>query len=293
MSGLMALVAVFLVVIGFNYLKIDLSPGPDHGTADISFELDADWDNDGLNNKEESFWGTDPNNSDTDGDSYLDGEEVTSGHDPLIPAPDDKIFTDNLTDRVSKLALAGLYEGSLKPSSPNYEQSLNDLALAAVDTVVAELSGNIDPNRLRVADDSKLNQEFYIEKASPVLAGLLDAFVNQTPKLEDSNNFSLNNTSQHYGNKARRYQQLLEQGYEMEVPNNWVQEHTLLLRTVSSLQVSNEALSNSGEDPLKAAAAFQVIGLRANSISEIFEKFTKKIATENLKYDKFAQIFSR
>ncbi len=51
----------------------------------------ADGDNDGLNNGEESTWGTDPKNADTDGDSYLDGEEVKAQHNPTIPAPDDKL----------------------------------------------------------------------------------------------------------------------------------------------------------------------------------------------------------
>lgn len=44
-----------------------------------------DSDNDGLTNDDEiNIWHTDPNNSDTDGDGYLDGEEVKNGYDPLI-----------------------------------------------------------------------------------------------------------------------------------------------------------------------------------------------------------------
>lgn len=51
----------------------------------------ADPDHDGLNNSDEATWGTDPNNPDTDGDKYLDGEEVKAGHNPTIPAPNDKL----------------------------------------------------------------------------------------------------------------------------------------------------------------------------------------------------------
>lgn len=42
-----------------------------------------DSDNDGLNDAREEELGTNRNNSDTDGDGYLDGAEVDSGHDPL------------------------------------------------------------------------------------------------------------------------------------------------------------------------------------------------------------------
>jgi hypothetical protein len=42
----------------------------------------ADTDNDGLSNSEEKKYGTDPKNPDTDGDSYLDGQEVEAGYNP-------------------------------------------------------------------------------------------------------------------------------------------------------------------------------------------------------------------
>jgi len=52
-----------------------------------------DIDNDGLRDWEEDLYKTDYLNPDTDGDGYLDGEEINSGHNPLVKAPgDDKIF---------------------------------------------------------------------------------------------------------------------------------------------------------------------------------------------------------
>lgn len=56
-------------------------------TADI-----ADQDQDGLTLAEEKFYGTDPNNPDTDGDGIKDGEEVRNGYDPLGPG---KLDSDN------------------------------------------------------------------------------------------------------------------------------------------------------------------------------------------------------
>ncbi|MEX0933632.1 MAG: hypothetical protein WDZ74_02650 [Candidatus Paceibacterota bacterium] len=56
-----------------------------------AFELDSD--NDGLRDWEESLWGTDKNNPDTDGDGTSDGAEVTAGREPLIPGPDDQVET--------------------------------------------------------------------------------------------------------------------------------------------------------------------------------------------------------
>jgi len=54
-----------------------------------------DLDHDGLAGWEENLHKTDSNNPDTDGDGYLDGEEVAAGYDPTKPAPDDKLGSDN------------------------------------------------------------------------------------------------------------------------------------------------------------------------------------------------------
>lgn len=43
----------------------------------------VDSDHDGLSNDEEARLGTDPNNPDTDGDGYKDGDEISAGFDPL------------------------------------------------------------------------------------------------------------------------------------------------------------------------------------------------------------------
>ncbi|HOZ16472.1 MAG TPA: hypothetical protein PK234_02005 [Candidatus Portnoybacteria bacterium] len=48
-----------------------------------------DSDNDGLKDWEENLYKTDPWNPDTDGDGYLDGEEINSGHNPLVKGPND------------------------------------------------------------------------------------------------------------------------------------------------------------------------------------------------------------
>lgn len=48
-----------------------------------------DTDNDGLKDWEENLYKTDPLNYDTDADGYLDGEEINSGHNPLIKGPND------------------------------------------------------------------------------------------------------------------------------------------------------------------------------------------------------------
>lgn len=45
--------------------------------------FDEDTDEDGLSNRDELLFGTDPNNPDSDGDGYLDGNEIKRGYNPM------------------------------------------------------------------------------------------------------------------------------------------------------------------------------------------------------------------
>jgi len=60
------------------------------GTEILIESQNMDSDNDGLKDWEEELYKTDPFSPDTDGDGYLDGEEINSGHNPLVKAPGDE-----------------------------------------------------------------------------------------------------------------------------------------------------------------------------------------------------------
>ncbi|MEX0649550.1 MAG: hypothetical protein WD200_00950 [Candidatus Andersenbacteria bacterium] len=54
----------------------------------------GDDDNDGLTNADEALWGTARTNPDTDGDGFLDGDEVAANHNPTIAGPNDILPPD-------------------------------------------------------------------------------------------------------------------------------------------------------------------------------------------------------
>ena len=66
-------------VLGEAMQKIVPSPIYDNS------EIKNDSDGDGLSDVLEDVYKTDKNNPDTDGDGYLDGNEVENGYDPLVP----------------------------------------------------------------------------------------------------------------------------------------------------------------------------------------------------------------
>jgi len=59
-----------------NIAEVWVVPSTDSPIPEI------DTDNDGLSDEKEEMYDTDPNNPDTDGDGYLDGDEVKNGYNP-------------------------------------------------------------------------------------------------------------------------------------------------------------------------------------------------------------------
>src|SRR3989344_7699510 len=197
----LGLVAVFLVYLGLKNLKVNLDLKPNQANVNAPLESDADWDNDGLPNREESYWNTDPNNPDTDGDGYLDGEEVASSHDPLKPGPDDKIKPPdfvNITDKVSTLMAAGFYAGDLSSSADPevYNKALADIsAEALIDGEQTLNSNNIPSVEITFSSDSKRAQEEYLKNLGTIVQDIWGEVVNEPRLVTDSFvNFYSNNS---------------------------------------------------------------------------------------------------
>jgi len=83
---------------GFNYFSQVQANVLSGNTKICNKAVDSDCDD--LTDAEEKLYGTEINNSDTDGDGYSDGVEVKSGYDPTKPAPGDKI--SNISNTVDK-----------------------------------------------------------------------------------------------------------------------------------------------------------------------------------------------
>lgn len=285
----MALTAVFLVFTVFNYLKVDLNLKPYNKSADISFELDKDWDNDGLSNREESYWNTDPSNPDTDGDNYLDGEEVASGHDPLIPGPDDLFPTeDNLTMKMSQLALAGLYEGSLKPGNPDYEGSLNDLATIVAEDALNSFDIDLSKIDLKFIASDKYSQQQYIEELSPVFEDLFIAFLEQMSELENNLNnigaFGMihKDVSNSFEGASSRYDVIFDNLIKMNIPTVWESNHLEITKLVWELSQASRSVVSGTDDPIKAMIGLNRIVQLWDAFPEATEAYSKKIQSLGL-----------
>lgn len=225
--------------------------------SEILEAIGSDADHDGLSDREESYWNTDFQNPDTDGDGFLDGEEVASGHDPTIPGPDDKITFDdtpqNITQKLSSVLVSGLYEGSLKSNSSDYERSTDQVVdeiifQSRINSVITE---SVD---LKKSDTTANNVAAYAKDISPILRTI----ATETPK-----NFTdilkrfdeLGKQDSELGRILQKETEGLEfhisQLEKMVVPENSLIHHNKFLLTLKRIHKNYSLIQNSNDDPLQ------------------------------------------
>ena len=252
--------------------------------------IEDDADQDGLSNSDESYWNTDFQNPDTDGDGFLDGEEIASGHDPAKPGPDDILLdlNPNISQQASDLVIAGLVEGSLKPGNPNYDQSLNDLAGYLIEGAASNLIPKLDLSKLIIITSSKENQEAYAKETRNILQQLVKTAANQTTKIQynPQNIFLAENSNtdpdDFFIKISEEFKDIYNQTFSISVPENWQTYHTHLLTNLYQLAETNKVIAHRAEDPVSAAVAYNLWGASYSDISNLIQTFADKIIQEDL-----------
>jgi len=224
------LVGAFVVVIiigGWFLLKqskdvvVDSDDGASKTTNSQARKPDGDYDSDfdGLTDKEEEIYGTDPTNPDTDNDTFLDGEEISAGYNPLIPSPDDKI-----TDLKA-------YLGSIdpEPSIESPDESNLDISLETGKDVV---------------------QNYLQETKTPLFLKDSDFFQEAFLEARDGDTEKLDKIIKELKESYRDLQRVT-------VPIETLQLHKLTLAMMPALIGLFEDLKMSRTDPLKFLASIK------------------------------------
>lgn len=287
--GFLALMALFSV---YSFLNSFSSYSPVTKTANIlknslSFEVDSDTDKDGLTNREESYWNTNFQNPDTDGDGFLDGEEVSSGHDPLIPAPNDLIDNKNLTAKFSNLTLSGLYEGSLSPKNSDYAVMIGSIASMITENAVENLDTQIKTG-LPAISSTKQNQENYIKQMSPLIESVFSDYIFELNKIsKDFRNspaaVSDSSIMAFFKEQSQKYESHYNAVMTVAPPKNWQTNHFGLLKLLGDLSQVHLAISRNNTDPITALVAMNRLNDLLEMIPKIMISYAEKIEDEKIK----------
>ncbi len=275
----LVLIALFSVFTFFSSLGNKIPPSLTGNLGDSLLpQVEEDADHDGLTNREESYWNTDFQNPDTDGDGFLDGEEVSSGHNPLKPGPDDKLSPLNLTDKIKTLVVGGLYSEDLKPDNQQFESSINNLSAVIVDDFYQSLP--LQNPQIILINNSKESQEFYLKNTVQIIKQLL---------LTPSNDIGPRTTGDQYivllsglkNNFKDAYQNLVQ----MSVPESWQEIHYDLLDIINRSMMDYESLGSYQSDPYRAYIALEDIKNMDGNVKNLLKLVNSNINQNHLILD--------
>lgn len=233
-----------------------------------------DTDKDGLSDWEESLYGTDLNSPDSDGDGYLDGEEVISKRDPLKRGPDDFLSTDitintnNSTDNISKLIIEnyvkilqeqGSSDLTLDQLNDLLDKSLNDEeSIKFNEALKSELYYFIPANLDNNISASKDNSEKNIKKYWTEMNKSLDKLISSTPSYDFFQTISFSMQTKDY-KKLDDFIRYYKTGYEnvkmITVPSSLIDNHKNILTVFYKHWKITEAIKDYEKDSLRALLA--------------------------------------
>ncbi|OGD23538.1 hypothetical protein A2Z10_00610 [Candidatus Azambacteria bacterium RBG_16_47_10] len=270
----------------------------------IASEPDADPDGDGLKNWQEETYKTDPRNPDTDGDGYLDGEEVASGYDPLIPAPNDALegtdtntprpLPKNLTTYLAQILTQKISSGEIAPAQgssledisndPNlpYNQDLMDEALAQIGLRAKEYFAlpEVKDTEIKISlvPATKESVVLYVFQLSQAMlfeeSGGLNAsegnIIKETVETKNTEKITL---------LINDYKKTVVALKEVVAPSEFAEMHKNYIAIFSLLTTVLDSVKNASEDPAKAAAAIETYPQALDMVRLWDEQLLTKIAS--------------
>ena len=256
-----------------------------------------DSDNDGLKDWEEELYKTDLHNPDTDGDGYLDGEEVNSGHNPLIKAPGDKLNfyplplgeKYNITKKVlseevigsmldSYLAQKGEYiDDHPEVNSPETfsafikQSTLEEMSRRAMGDSYPILFEKAEETikeipeifEINISDqDIKISQDNSQEAVKSYLSQISSIFNSDTFLLQEQSFNTLISALQNQDfiqldSLIKQNDDKIEKAKEIVVPSSWKENHKKRLKYTILIRNIFVSFRDFQNDPLKSYVALQ------------------------------------
>jgi len=215
---------------------------------------------------------------------------VASGHDPLIPGPDDLLVDNNLTKKIANLTLGGIVEGSLKPTNPNYNNSVNLVVDEILNYSLTNSPLQISsPQTVENTPENILNYAvailLYLESIANEDFDGFTAWLDIMGDIDLSNISTLTENPELYGKSivhAKKQSHTVGEQIKalesLDVPQKFSQDHIEVLVFFKKIQGNYDLFAQASSDPVQTLVVFQELTiLFSDRLPELFGELSKKL----------------
>lgn len=282
-------------IVWFSHQSFQWPQLPKSSSGEVSSSLPQspyeratnDTDKDGLRDWEETLWGTDPQNPDTDGDGTPDGKEVEENRNPAIAGPNDLLvsaetktqtkssisdtFTKTFNDalNIQYLVSKGLNGGDILPEAEKLQ--------------IAESLSQTLQEKLDAYQDAFKEKDIVVStKKSP-----RDYANNFGVMLKNNNASNDSETELDIVRRAAttkdmtqlrilteyiaRYKNIISFLKQESVPSPYVAMHLDFLNTINNLKIAAENMQRLADDPILAAVGTALYGKEIQRVTNFFK----------------------
>lgn len=318
------IVGSFLVILGLGWLVLFLWNKNSTGKT-LSFDekkpsveeaeatASKDTDNDGLLDWEEALWRTNPEITDTDGDTTNDGNEIKAGRDPKMVGActkksdsqvecSDKLqnpeeiskkndnsnepstFTAKIAQEFGKNYFAGKGIVGGEALSAQTQQSLADSITLGIEQGVAAYQDVFTKEDMKVSQF--LSPKLYLDKLGEAFN---KNFKNITTSETDIINFVI---SGNYFQNVKLFDPLLEAYKNMvlflkkeTVPENYADLHLEVLNIMQNTLFAVRGMKNIEEDPAKAIVGIRLYQKETGRTQEFLKNLKSQVEKDGIKFN--------
>lgn len=280
------------------------SSGGSEGIATSELKRATDSDNDGLSDWKEKLWKTDPQEKDTDGDGTSDGEEVKKNRDPTAAG----------NDKLTALERDNIEEGSRQGLNTNQTDQLfskilpsavliaekqkkgegTKLTSKQVNQVIAQTQKSINPEgEKKPYTPEDINAVKSTKESRKQYSQNLFAALSSVSQKQFGDELQLFAQAVKGENPKKKYEQMkkIAEAYtnmnqkllEMEVPENFLDQHVQVVNNYYLIALSIEEMTRVKEDPVRALAAIERYRKIIRKNSEIFYQIGQRL-NQDLEY---------
>lgn len=242
----------------------------------------SDIDKDGLFDDEEPIYRSDPLNPDTDGDGFLDGEEVATGCSPISKSLKDCDLKPgvgqanvNLTDYFTSLIVGGFLSKDLDRSNPNLGNYIDALAKEASQIQKVVLTINEPDFEIESSLENHKSAQEYLNSFENIL---IQHFLKKEVGLNRVNAADFD-----YSPYLKDAEITFEELSKLKPVPGWTEIHKKTLKFFFELKSYFSNLNNQKEDPIKTILTLKQTEKLISDYEALTKELSEKIRKEGLK----------